>query len=155
MPSLHWTGKDAAVVAAREVPYRPLVAVPDLSHGDPDTGNLLIHGDNLNALKSLLPLYAGRVKCIFIDPPYNTGSAFENADDNREHHLWDRWRSVDEIAEYLGVSKDTVYPWVNQKGMPGHKVGRFWKFKSAEVDDWVRAGGAARATTRLFGEDRE
>jgi len=76
------------VVAAREVPYRPLVAVPDLSHGDPDTGNLLIQGDNLGALKSLLPLYAGRVKCIFIDPPYNTGSAFEHYDDNREHSIW-------------------------------------------------------------------
>ena len=57
----------------------------------------------------------------------------------------DRWLSVDEIAEYLGVSKDTVYTWVTSKGMPGHKVGRFWKFKGAEIDDWVRAGGAATA----------
>jgi adenine-specific DNA-methyltransferase len=88
MPSLHWTGKDAAVVAAREVPYRPLVAVPSLSHGDPDSENLLIQGDNLDALKGLLPLYAGRVKCVFIDPPYNTRSAFEHYDDNREHSIW-------------------------------------------------------------------
>lgn len=57
--------------------------------------------------------------------------------------MQDRWRSVDEIADYLGVSKDTVYAWVTQKGMPGHKVGRFWKFKISEVDDWVRSGGAA------------
>jgi excisionase family DNA binding protein len=55
----------------------------------------------------------------------------------------DRWMSVDEIAEYLGVSKDTVYAWVTKKGMPGHRVGRFWKFKALEVDEWVRAGGAA------------
>ena len=88
MPSLHWTGKENAVVAIRDVPYRPLVAVPNLSYGDPETENLLIQGDNLDALKSLLPVYAGRVKCIFIDPPYNTRSAFEHYDDNREHSIW-------------------------------------------------------------------
>lgn len=55
----------------------------------------------------------------------------------------DRWLSVDEIAEYLGVAKDTIYTWVTNKDMPGHKVGRFWKFKKADVDAWVRAGGAA------------
>ena len=58
----------------------------------------------------------------------------------------DRWLSVDEIAEHLGVSKDTVYTWVNERGMPGHKVGRLWKFKVDEVDGWVRAGGAASAS---------
>ena len=61
----------------------------------------------------------------------------------------DRWRSVDEIAEYLGISKDTVYAWVTNKGMPGHKVGRFWKFKQQDVDDWVRAGGAAASSDEL------
>ena len=55
----------------------------------------------------------------------------------------DRWMSVEEIAEHLGVSKDTVYTWVSSKRMPGHRVGRFWKFKKEEVDEWVRAGGAA------------
>jgi len=55
----------------------------------------------------------------------------------------DRWLSVEEIAEYLGVSKDAVYSWVSTKGMPGHRVGRFWKFKRDEVDEWVRAGGAS------------
>jgi excisionase family DNA binding protein len=54
----------------------------------------------------------------------------------------DRWLSVDEIAEYLGVSKDSIYAWVTAKKMPGHKVGRFWKFKRDEVDEWVRSGGA-------------
>lgn len=88
MPSLHWTGKDQAVIAAREVPYRPLLAVPNLDHGEPDNQNLLIQGDNLDALKSLLPVYAGRIKCVFIDPPYNTRSAFEHYDDNREHSIW-------------------------------------------------------------------
>ena len=54
-----------------------------------------------------------------------------------------RWLSVDEIAEYLGVSKDTVYTWVANKNMPGHKAGRLWKFKTSEVDDWMRTGGAS------------
>jgi adenine-specific DNA-methyltransferase len=88
MPTLHWSGKEEAVKAARAVPYRPLVAVPTLDHGDPAADNLLIQGDNLDALKSLLPVYAGRIKCIFIDPPYNTRSAFEHYDDNYEHSVW-------------------------------------------------------------------
>ncbi len=56
--------------------------------------------------------------------------------------MQDRWLSVDEISEYLGVAKDTVYNWVTNKNMPGHKVGRFWKFKKDDVDSWVRQGGA-------------
>jgi len=66
----------------------------------------------------------------------------------------DRWLSVDEIAEYLGVSKDTVYTWVSSKGMPGHRVGRFWKFKKDEIDDWVRAGGAATGASNASGGDQ-
>ena len=57
--------------------------------------------------------------------------------------MLERWQSVEEIAEYLGVSRDTVYAWVSDREMPGYKVGRFWKFKAADVDAWVRAGGAA------------
>ena len=69
--------------------------------------------------------------------------------------MQDRWRSVDEIAEYLGVSRDTVYAWVTQKGMPGHKVGRFWKFKQQDVDDWVRAGEAASSSDELGERKRD
>jgi len=58
----------------------------------------------------------------------------------------DRWLSVDEIAEYLGVSRDAVYAWVTNKNMPGHKVGRFWKFKKDDIDAWVRKGGAAASS---------
>ena len=54
----------------------------------------------------------------------------------------DRWLSVEEIAEYLGVSKDAIYAWINLKEMPAHRLGRLWKFKREEVDAWVRAGGA-------------
>src|SRR5665213_2155494 len=74
MPTLDWIGKKAVVNHHRQVPYRLLHCDRALSAGDPDSGNLLVQGDNLAALKSLLPYYAGKVKCIYIDPPYNTGN---------------------------------------------------------------------------------
>lgn len=74
MPTLDWIGKKAVVNHHREVPYRLIHCDGELSAGDPDAGNLLVQGDNLEALKALLPYYAGKVKCIYIDPPYNTGN---------------------------------------------------------------------------------
>jgi excisionase family DNA binding protein len=58
----------------------------------------------------------------------------------------ERWLSVEEIAEHLGISKDTVYTWIAKQQMPAHKVGRLWKFKMVEVDNWVLAGDAANKT---------
>jgi len=58
----------------------------------------------------------------------------------------ERWLSVAEIAEHLGVKRDTVYKWIERKGMPAHKVGRLWKFKQGEVDEWVRSGKASEPT---------
>lgn len=74
MPTLDWIGKKAVVNHHREVPYRLVHCDGERSAGDPDAGNLLVQGDNLEALKALLPYYAGKVKCIYIDPPYNTGN---------------------------------------------------------------------------------
>jgi excisionase family DNA binding protein len=54
----------------------------------------------------------------------------------------DPWLSADDIAAHLGVTKDTVYSWISEKGMPAHKVGRLWKFQFSEVDEWVRSGNA-------------
>ncbi len=54
----------------------------------------------------------------------------------------DRWVSVDEIRDYLGVTRDTIYKWISEKNMPAHRIGRLWKFKKGEVDDWIRSGGA-------------
>jgi adenine-specific DNA-methyltransferase len=88
MPTLHWLTRDEDQKVAKAVPYRLLEEVPSLGAGDSAAGNLLIQGDNLEALKALLPFYAGRVKCIYIDPPYNTRSAFEHYDDNLEHTYW-------------------------------------------------------------------
>ena len=74
MPTLDWIGKQAVVNHDKEVPYRLLHCDKKLSAGDAESGNLIVQGDNLNALKALLPYYAGKVKCIYIDPPYNTGN---------------------------------------------------------------------------------
>jgi len=73
MPTLNWIGKEAVVKHHKDVPFRLLEQVPELSCGDTQSGNLIVQGDNLHALKALLPRYAGKVKCIYIDPPYNTG----------------------------------------------------------------------------------
>jgi len=88
MPLLNWLNKDDAVKAGDKVPYRLLEAVPELSYGDVDAENILIQGDNLEALKALLPYYAGKIKCIYIDPPYNTGNIFDHYDDALEHSIW-------------------------------------------------------------------
>jgi adenine-specific DNA-methyltransferase len=90
MPRLDWLNRDEAFRITERVPtrvLRPHAAgheFGDAAH----SGNLLIQGDHLEALKALLPLYRGRVKCIFIDPPNNTKSAFEHDDDNLEHSQW-------------------------------------------------------------------
>jgi adenine-specific DNA-methyltransferase len=88
MPLLSWFQRDEDLTRAALAPYRLLEPVKSLNYGEVDSPNMLIEGDNLDALKALLPYYAGQVKCIFIDPPYNTKSAFEQYDDNLEHAKW-------------------------------------------------------------------
>ncbi len=131
MPTLNWMSREQDLVAASKVPYRLLEGVPELSCTAQDraTENMLIQGDNLEALKSLLPFYAGKVKCIFIDPPYNTRSAFDHYDDNLEHSKWlsmmyprlellrellredgSIWVTIDDNeAHYLKVVMDEVF----------------------------------------------
>ncbi len=93
MPTLDWIGKKAVVNHHKEVPFHLLKCDPDLSVGDPESGNLLVQGDNLLALKALLPYYAGQVKCIYIDPPYNTGN---------EKWVYNDNVNSPEIREWLG-----------------------------------------------------
>jgi site-specific DNA-methyltransferase (adenine-specific)/adenine-specific DNA-methyltransferase len=93
MPTLHWIGKDAVRDHHRQVPYHLLRCDEKLSVGDPGSGNLLVQGDNLLALKALLPYYAGQVKCIYIDPPYNTGD---------EDWLYNDAVNSPEIRKWLG-----------------------------------------------------
>ena len=73
MPTLNWIGKEAVVNHDKEVPFRLLKKVKAHSVGE-NSQNLIIHGDNLEALKALMPYYQGKIKCIYIDPPYNTGN---------------------------------------------------------------------------------
>ena len=88
MPTLSWQTRAADIRAVGATPYHALVADDALSHGETNDKNILIQGDNLLALKSLVPHYAGAVKCVFIDPPYNTRKDFEHYDDNLEHSQW-------------------------------------------------------------------
>lgn len=88
MPFLDWINKNQAKQQSRDVPYHLLKHQQSFGDSDSARHNMLIQGDNLLALKALMPLYAGQVKCIFIDPPYNTQSAFEHYDDKLEHSQW-------------------------------------------------------------------
>lgn len=105
---LTWIGKD------QQPRLEPRILLEDAtkSHGAKDSENLLIHGDNLLALKALEQDYAGKVKCIYIDPPYNTGSAFEHYDDGIEHSIW---LSLirDRIASLHGLLKDDGSIWIS------------------------------------------
>lgn len=119
MPILSWLTRDDDLKTAGRAPYRLLKEEPSLGYGDADAGNLLIQGDNLEALKALLPFYAGRVKCIYIDPPYNTRSAFEHYDDNLEHSRWlaMMWPRLELLRELL--SEDGSI-WVSIDDNEGH-----------------------------------
>jgi len=90
MPELHFKGKEYVYNHHLNVPFRPLLAQPDKSIGE-DSGNLIIHGDNLHALKALLPRYASKVDCIFIDPPYNTGNENWCYNDNVNSPIMRDW----------------------------------------------------------------
>ncbi|BCO32036.1 site-specific DNA-methyltransferase [Thiohalobacter sp. COW1] len=151
MPYLNWLTRDDDLSSARKAPYRLLEAVPEHSAGDQNTQNMLIQGDNLEALKALLPYYAGKVKCIYIDPPYNTKSAFEHYDDNLEHSTWlsmmyprlellrellaengSIWVSIDDNeAHYLKVIMDEIF---GRKNFISNVI---WQKKYAPANDAI------------------
>ncbi|MEI6647819.1 MAG: site-specific DNA-methyltransferase [bacterium] len=103
MPTLNWIGKEAVVNHHQQVPFRLLKDVPDLACGDPGSGNLIVQGDNLEALKALLPYYAGQVKCIYIDPPYNTGNEGWAYNDNVNSPLIRDW-----LGKTVGKEGETL-----------------------------------------------
>lgn len=106
MPTLNWIGKDAVVKHHKEVPFRMLQPVAELSYNvnsNPENENLIVQGDNLHALKALLPRYAGQVKCIYIDPPYNTGNEGWIYNDNVNSPEIKRW-----LGEVVGKEGETL-----------------------------------------------
>ena len=105
MPTLNWIGKEAVVKHHKEIPVRLLEPVPELSCGPSlgeESGNLIVQGDNLHALKALLPRYAGQVKCIYIDPPYNTGQDDRSVEGQRTGWIYNDRVESPEIREWLG-----------------------------------------------------
>ena len=109
MPTLNWIGKEAVVKHRKDVPFRLLEPVPELSLSSPRGsegdfgGNLIVQGDNLHALKALLPRYAGQVKCIYIDPPYNTGNEGWVYNDNVNSPEIRKW-----LGEVVGKEGETL-----------------------------------------------
>ena len=103
MPTLNWIGKEAVVNHHQQVPFHLLKDVPELACGNPGEGNLIVQGDNLVALKALLPYYAGQVKCIYIDPPYNTGNEGWAYNDNVNSPVIREW-----LGKVVGKEGETL-----------------------------------------------
>ena len=158
MPILNWLTRDDDLRTASRVPYRLLEEVPALSAGDAMAGNMLIQGDNLDALKALLPFYAGRVKCIYIDPPYNTQSAFEHYDDNLEHTQWLAlmWPRLEILRDLL--SEDGSI-WVSIDDNEGHYLKVimdevFGRPNFVDTVIWQKAN-SPRNSARQFSSDHD
>ncbi len=103
MPTLNWIGKEAVINHHLDVPFHLLKDVPELGCSDPGSGNLIVEGDNLLALKALLPYYKGKVKCICIDPPYNTGNEGWAYNDNVNSPAIRKW-----LGETVGKEGETL-----------------------------------------------
>ena len=124
MPTLEWIGKSKVINHHQDVPFRVLerkYSFDENGQRDEDNGseNMIIRGDNLEALKALLPRYEGRVKCIYIDPPYNTGNEGWVYNDNVNDPKIKKWLGVIDIIVVdpslvscvVGrVDVDTLYP---------------------------------------------
>lgn len=107
MPELVFKGKEFVYNHHLAIPYRPLIPHPEKSVGAPRLdGNLVVHGDNLLALKSLLPMYAGQVDCVFIDPPYNTGNEGWCYNDNVNSPMMKEWLSSNPVGIEDGLRHD-------------------------------------------------
>ena len=120
MPTLNWLTRGQDIAAAGRVVYRLLEEVIKLSAKVRNSYNILIQGDNLELLKTLLPFHAGQVKCIYIDPPYNTHSTFERYDDNRVSNSqalpsvpsWARSRShISGVMRFTARSRRMICAW--------------------------------------------
>jgi adenine-specific DNA-methyltransferase len=151
MPELHFKGKEYVYNHHLTVPYRPLVAHSDKSVGD-EAENLIIHGDNLHALKALLPRYAGKVDCIFIDPPYNTGNENWNYNDNVNSPMLKEWLDGNPVNKEDMLRHDKwcclMYPRLKLLHELLSEDGSFWM----TLDD-NEVHRARMVLDEIFGED--
>jgi excisionase family DNA binding protein len=106
-------------------------------------GSLLLEVDPTIAANPLMVFYVGILSPTLIDFSESWLLAEPPVRREGEALTEDRWLSVDQIAEYLGVVKASIYRWIELKGLPAHKAGKLWKFKRDEVDKWVRTGRVA------------
>ena len=151
MPELHFKGKEYVYNHHLTVPYRPLVPDPKKSIGE-ESENLIIHGDNLHALKALLPRYAGKVDCIFIDPPYNTGNENWNYNDNVNSPLMQEWLLGNPVNGEDMLRHDKwlclMYPRIKLLHELLAETGSFWM----TLDD-NESHRARNMLDEIFGED--
>ena len=152
MPELQFKGKEFVYNHHLTVPYRPLEMDASRSIGKPNLkGNLIIHGDNLHALKALLPFYAGKVDCIFIDPPYNTGNENWSYNDNVNSPMMKEWLSSNPVTIEDGLRHDKwcamMYPRLKLLHELLSESGSFWMtLDDNEVSD------ARLILDEIFGE---
>lgn len=154
MPTLNWIGKEAVVNHHQQVPFHLLKDVPDLACGDPGNGNLIVQGDNLIALKALLPYYAGQVKCIYIDPPYNTGNEGWAYNDNVNSPVIREW-----LGKVVGKEGETLDRHDRWLCMMYPRLSLLKRFLRPEGSIWVSMDDSEVALLRVvmdevFGRDR-
>ncbi|MGH8729456.1 MAG: site-specific DNA-methyltransferase [Burkholderiales bacterium] len=152
MPELTFKGKEFVYNHHLSVPFRPLVPNAEKSIGDVRLdGNLIIHGDNLHALKALLPMYAGKVNCIFIDPPYNTGNEGWCYDDNVNSPMIREWFNDNPVGIEDGLRHDKwcamMYPRLRLLHELLDEAGSFWM--TIDDNEFHRARAIAND---IFGE---
>jgi len=154
MPTLNWIGKEAVINHHLEVPFHLLKDVPELGCGDPGSGNLIVEGDNLVALKALLPYYAGRVKCICIDPPYNTGNEGWAYNDNVNSPAIRKW-----IGDTVGGEGETLDRHDRWLCMMYPRLALLMEFLSEDGSIWISMDDSEIALLRVlmdevFGRER-
>jgi adenine-specific DNA-methyltransferase len=154
MPTLNWIGKDAVVTHHQQVRFRLLKDVLNLGCGDPGIGNLIVQGDNLAALKALLPYYAGQVKCIYIDPPYNTGNEGWAYNDNVNSPVIRQW-----LGQVVGKEGETLDRHDRWLCMMYPRLALLKQFLRPDGSIWVSMDDSEMPLLRMlmdeiFGRDR-
>src|SRR5215470_8510554 len=154
MPTLNWIGKDAVIKHHKDVPFRLLEPVPELSCGSAESGNLIVQGDNLHALRALLPRYAGQVKCIYIDPPYNTGNEGWVYNDNVNSPVIREW-----LGKAVGKEGETLDRHDRWLCMMYPRLALLQRFLNREGSIWISMDDSEIALTRMlmdeiFGRER-